>query len=147
MQPQPKNDLVYLLTILEAAGKINIYRSGFTDAFDFYNANDQLYFNASLLLIATIGDHVAKINPATREKYLSIPWQQIKGMRNRIAHDYTGVDCEFIFEIVTNEVPRLTEDIEKLVRAELRTRLFSYEELEIAKNSTWYRHVNFANLF
>lgn len=82
MQQHPENDLIYLLTSLEAAEKINIYSSSFFNALDFFQSEDQLRFNASLLLIATIGDRISKVSDTTKKKYPAIPWPQIEGMRN-----------------------------------------------------------------
>lgn len=147
MQPQPKNDLVYLLTILEAAGKLAIYCKGFISPIDFFQQNDQLNFNASLLLIATIGEQVAKISELTKSRHTNIPWQKIKDTRNRIVHDYTGIDYDTTFQIVTKELTGLKSQIEQLIRQELMDETFSREDLEVARNSTWYRHVNFNILY
>ena len=146
MQPLPKNDLVYLLGILEAAGKISIYTSSFSNAFDFYQANDQLNFNASLLMVATIGDQVAKVSAATKEKHRDIPWLKIKDTRNRIVHDYSGVDFDITYHILCTEIPKLKIQLEKLVKAELLSGTFSLEEVNVACNSTWYKHVDFSAL-
>lgn len=131
------------MTILEAAGKIGIYTKGFSSAFDFYQAHDQLNFNASLLMIATIGDQVAKISETTKAKYSDVPWLKIKDTRNRIVHDYAGVDFDLTYDILHIEIPRLKLQIEQLVRAELLSGTFSREEADIARNSTWYKHVDF----
>ena len=48
MQQHIKNDMLYLLRILEAAKKVQLYTSSFTDWESFYFSNDQLEFNACL---------------------------------------------------------------------------------------------------
>jgi uncharacterized protein with HEPN domain len=146
MQLHPKNDLVYFLTVLESTGKIIIYTENFNDAQTFYEANEQLNFNASLLLIATIGDQIAKISPVMKKRYPHIPWVQIKGMRNRIVHDYSGVDFDLTFYIVKTEITQLKSNFEELVKIELSSGVLSMEELEVARNSSWYQHVNFNSL-
>jgi len=143
MQQHPENDLIYLLTSLEAAEKITIYRSPFFNALEFFESEDQLHFNASLLLIATFGDRISKVSNTTKEKYPAIPWLQIKGMHNRIVHDYDGVDFELTFIIVTHEIPRLISDLQEVIRIELKAGNFSFEELNVARNSSWYRHIDF----
>ena len=47
MQPGLKNDLVYLLIMLESAGKIGVYSHEYSNARDFYDAREQMNFNAS----------------------------------------------------------------------------------------------------
>lgn len=143
MQQGPENDLIYLLTVLEAAEKISIYSHSFSNASAFFNANDQLHFNATLLLIATIGDQISKVSTATKDKYPAIPWPLIKGMRNRIVHDYNGIDFELTFTVATAEIPRLIAALQELVRKELIVGTFSLEELKVARDSAWYRHIDF----
>ena len=48
MQSDIRNDLVYLLRILESFGKIQLYKSNVDDPIEFFQANDQQAFNASL---------------------------------------------------------------------------------------------------
>ena len=146
MQRQPKNDLVHLLGILEAIGKIRHYSDGFEDAYEFYNADEQLRFNASLMLIATIGEYSRKISSDLQAKYPEIRWKDVYGTRNRITHDYMGVDFEITFRIIQKHLPELKEGIERLVRNESKAGVLSLEELEVAQNSVWYRYVNFSTL-
>lgn len=61
MFPQIRNDLLYLLNILESIEKINIYVGDIDDAEKFYHAKDQLNFNAALNLFANIGENVGKL--------------------------------------------------------------------------------------
>ena len=77
---------------------------------------------------------------------LSIQWKKIKDTRNRIVHDYAGVDFDITFEIVTKEIPQLITDMERIVREEIHAGTFSLEELNIAHNSDWYLHVDFTAL-
>jgi uncharacterized protein with HEPN domain len=130
MQQHAENDLIYLLTSLEAAEKITIYRSPFFNALEFFESEDQLHFNASLLLIATIGDRISKVSNTTKEKYPAIPWLQIKGMHNRIVHDYDGVDFELTFIIVTHEIPRLISDFTGSDSNRIKSRKFFFRRIE-----------------
>ncbi|MEC3881128.1 HepT-like ribonuclease domain-containing protein [Parapedobacter sp. 10938] len=146
MQPQPKNDLVYLLGILEAIGKIEHYSKDFDDPYEFYIADDQLRFNASLMLIATIGDYARKVSIDMQAKYPEVPWKEMYGTRNRIAHDYMGVDFEITFRIIKTHLPELRVHIEGMTNNELRSGILSQEELEIAHHSSWYKYVDFSAL-
>ncbi len=143
MLPDIKNDLVYLLIILESVEKINIYTKDFETADDFYNADEQMEFNASLLLLGNISEQTIKISPELKEKYPKIPWIQIKGFRNRAAHDYTGIDADVVFNIINSELKPLKENIVVIIKAELKTGNFDGEELLAAKESAFYRHIDF----
>ena len=56
-----KNDLLYLLNILEYIGKIWKYSEKTKDAEELFELNDQMNLNASLTLLANIGENVLKI--------------------------------------------------------------------------------------
>jgi uncharacterized protein with HEPN domain len=61
MLPNEKNDLLYLLNILEYIGKIWKYTEKVKDAEELFELNEQMNFNASLTLLANIGENVSKI--------------------------------------------------------------------------------------
>ncbi len=97
MQPHIKNDLLYLLRILEACQKIKLYSGNISTFEDFYYSNDQLELNACLYQMAQIGEQAKKISSTLIDKHSQIPWMKIKGFRNRIIHDYIGIDIENVF--------------------------------------------------
>ena len=135
MQPSIKNDLLYLLGILEYIGKIEKYTEICFDADDFYFANEQLNFNASLNLLGNIGELCSKISTELQKKYKSIEWHKIKDFRNRIVHDYAGLDIYIVFKIIKTELPLLQKSIEKLLKTEFEASTFDINEVNAAKNS------------
>ena len=143
MLPGIENDLLYLLNILEALGKISLYASGFNDAEKFYEADDQLHFNAVLNQFSYIGENTAKLSKEIKQKYNNVNWQSVKDFRNRIVHNYAGLDIFVVFEIITSEIPATIKFVEDIVRKEVLSGIFSSEEYELAKNSKYYRHINF----
>ncbi len=143
MQPSIKNDLVYLLRILDSIGKIKIYSHGFKSPADFFDANEQQPFNASLALLVNIGEQVNKISDELRSTYPEIAWNKISDFRNRIAHDYSGIDKFITYEIIKTHLPTLNKDIEAIIAEQLSKGTFDRNELNAAKDSIYYRHVDF----
>jgi uncharacterized protein with HEPN domain len=115
MLPSEKNDLLYLLNILEYIGKIWKYTEKTNDAEELFELNDQMNLNASLTLLANIGENVSKITEKLKRDYSIIEWNQIKEFRNRIVHDYVGIDLAIVYEIIANDLKTLKNEIEKLV--------------------------------
>ena len=80
---------------------------------------------ANCTLITAIGEGVNRINRLMPDFLLSnfpeIPWIDIIGMRNRIAHGYFELDADIVFEAVKNDIPPLAETINTAI-ALLRTR-------------------------
>lgn len=48
------------------------------------------------------------------EQHKEIAWNQLYGLRNRIVHDYEGVNLQLIWEIVNEDIPELIELLRKL---------------------------------
>ncbi len=54
-----------------------------------------------------MGKAVKKIPLKIREKYSEIPWKHIAGMRDKLIHEYHGVDLEIIWEVIKKKFPLL----------------------------------------
>lgn len=141
--PLSNKDLLYLLRMLEAIGKIISYTKGFNNANDFLFANEQKEFNASLLLIMQIGEQVNKIDESTKLTSPEIEWAKVKSLRNRVAHDYINVDALIIFATIKNDLPILQSQISICINKQVAAGNFDKMELEISKGSLFYQHINF----
>ncbi len=141
-----KNDLMYCLNILESLAKIKLYVGQSQDAEEFYHLNEQLNFNATLTLFANIGETVTKLSPELKNKYPYIAWQQVKDFRNKVVHDYIGLDIYIVYNIIIQELPPLTDNILQIIGFELQSQNFDLEEFKVAKNDFYYRHVPFERI-
>lgn len=66
-------------------------------------------------LVQVIGEAARRLSPEYCERHPSIPWKAIVGMRNKLVHDYLGVDELMVWSTVTRELPELVEQLAKLV--------------------------------
>ena len=142
MLPGIKNDLMYLLNILACIEKILLYSADCTDAEAFYDNNEQMNFNATLNLLANIGENIGKISEELKQIYSDVDWSQIKGFRNRV-DDYINIDTFMVFDFITNDIKPLRGTIMNMVGIELYKGNFDAEEYEVAKKSFYYRHIKF----
>lgn len=133
------NNLLYILTVLEAIEKISIFVSKFKDAPSFFKADDQLYFHAVNSLLLAVGEESKKLESDLKKEFEEIPWSAIAGMRNRLAHDYRGIDFNLVFSTATVEIPILKSVLIKMLK------MIDYDkgELNAALNSTFYKHLNY----
>jgi uncharacterized protein with HEPN domain len=143
MLPNEKNDLLYLLNILEYIGKIGKYTEKANNAEELFELNEQMNLNASLTLLANIGENVSKITKELKHEYSNIEWQQIKDFRNRIVHDYIGIDLAITYEIITNDLKKLKPEIAKIIKEKTKQKVFDIEEIKISKESKYYSHIDF----
>ena len=58
-----------------------------------------------------IGEAVKKLPKEFTEMHSSIDWRSIAGTRDKLIHDYFGVDYELVWDIVKNHIPELQSDI------------------------------------
>jgi uncharacterized protein with HEPN domain len=68
--------------------------------------------------ILCIGEAAKKVSEDLREKYPSVPWRPIGGMRNQIAHEYFSIDHEMIWQTITGDLAPLRTQIDEILRAE-----------------------------
>lgn len=75
---------------------------------------------ASCMLIEAIGEGVKQIDKFTDSKLLierpEIPWKDVIGIRNHIAHGYFDIDGDIIFDVVKNNLDSLQEAIEYFLK-------------------------------
>ena len=54
-----------------------------------------------------IGEAVKPLSAATKDRHPEIPWKPIAGMRDRLTHDYFGVDLALVWRVVERDLPSL----------------------------------------
>ena len=54
-----------------------------------------------------VGEAASRLTDAARERPGDIEWPLIVGLRNRIVHEYFGIDSEIVWEIITHDLPAL----------------------------------------
>jgi uncharacterized protein with HEPN domain len=103
-----KDDLAYIDHILDCIRKIKEFSSGLTLK-DF--KTNELVQDAIIRNIEIIGEASKKISKDTKQTYHKIPWKEIAGMRNKLIHDYLGVDVIVVWKTIHQDIPAL----EKLI--------------------------------
>jgi uncharacterized protein with HEPN domain len=77
--------------------------------------NDQKTVDAVIRNFEIIGEAAKNISTEIKQKYANIPWDEMYALRNKITHEYFGVDFEIIWEIATNHLPLNKIEIDKLL--------------------------------
>ncbi|MFZ3131434.1 MAG: HepT-like ribonuclease domain-containing protein [Desulfosporosinus sp.] len=70
---------------------------------------------ACVFSLSQIGELVGKLDNQFVEENNHIPWRKIKGLRNKIVHDYEGIQLNIVWDVLVDFVPQLIEDINKLL--------------------------------
>ncbi len=66
-------------------------------------------------LVQVIGEAARKVSVKFQREHPEIPWRRIIGMRHRIVHDYMRVDEDILWQVVTNDLPKLLPLLEKIL--------------------------------
>jgi uncharacterized protein with HEPN domain len=67
------------------------------------------------LELEIIGEAAKNIPKSIRGRYTEIPWEDIVGMRNKVIHDYFGVDLEVIWKTLHKDLPPLQVAVAKIL--------------------------------
>lgn len=132
-------NLAHILTTLESIEKIFIYTKSFDDHEQFFWSDNQLNYNATFNLLLVIGEETKKLEPGLKELFKDIPWLEIAGLRNHLAHNYRGTDPEVLFRILKDHLPPLkTVLIKMLSLIELEHGI-----LEKALETEYYKNIRY----
>jgi uncharacterized protein with HEPN domain len=145
MLKNKRNDLLYLLNIIEYIEKINLYSNNLLNPETLYEENEQMNYNAILSLLTQIGESSTKISEETKNEY-TYPWKDVIGLRNRITHDYSGINIYIVFETIRNSLPSLKRKVIQIIIEGINSSAFDEAELISAKESKFYSHIDFKTL-
>lgn len=76
--------------------------------------NNSMMAEACVFNLSQIGELTNKLDKEYIIEYPDIPWFKMKGLRNRIVHDYEGVNLKLIWEIIDTDIKILREQLLKL---------------------------------
>lgn len=99
-----------LKKMIEYINKALKYTEGCS--FETFSRNEEKV-DATVFAISQIGELVKNITKETMERYNNIEWIIIKNLRNKIVHDYEGINLNLIWDIITDDIIQLKMDLEK----------------------------------
>ncbi|TDB63633.1 HepT-like ribonuclease domain-containing protein [Arundinibacter roseus] len=110
-----KNPVLYLQHILECITKIKQYTVGFDEPGFLENS---LVQDAVIRNFEIIGEATKHLDSDFRLKYPKIEWKKIAGMRDKLIHDYIGVDLWAVWAVIEDILPELEKQINYIIETE-----------------------------
>lgn len=77
--------------------------------------HDETIKRAFTRSLEIIGEATKNLPEAFRAEHPQIPWRKMAGMRDKLIHDYFGVDYDVVWDVVSSEIPTLFHDIQQLL--------------------------------
>lgn len=105
---QKREYLDYLADIQEAVSSI----------LDFTEEMTWEEFAQDRKTLYAIGEATKKVPMPVRKRHLKVPWTQMAGMRDKLIHEYFGVNYQVLWKTVQTDIPRLQVQITKVLKQE-----------------------------
>jgi len=103
----------YIKDILISIQDVEEFPSGMI--FDEF-LQDKKTIKAVIRSLEVLGEASKKIPESIKARYSQVPWKRMAGMRDKLIHEYFGVDLEIVWNVVKNELPPIKPFIEQLSR-------------------------------
>jgi uncharacterized protein with HEPN domain len=135
-----EKNLIFIFTILECIEKCSIYTDGFANPNDFIWADEQMRLNAVISLFIAIGEESKKIDQNLKDgAETKLNWSDIAGIRDKISHDYRGVDAEILWAVIKKDLPRLKNALLEMLGLIKPSKELIAEFLD----SPYYKHLTY----
>ena len=102
---------LYIIDILESSKKIKKYIKDMTFV-EF--KKDERTLDAVIRNLAVIGEAAYNLPKEFKKEYQEIPWLDISDMRNKLIHEYFGVDSEILWKTINEDLPALVIKIKNI---------------------------------
>jgi len=107
----------YVIDILQSIETIEKFIKGLS--FQNFREDEKTIF-AVVRALEVIGEAVKKIPPDIKKKYKQVPWKKMAGMRDKLIHEYFGLNTKVVWRTVKDELPQVRPQIEEILKDHIR---------------------------
>ena len=103
-----KSDKIYILHMIDSMDQISEYTDQITSG-EF--KENRLIQDAVIRNFEVIGEAAKNVSDETREAYPHIPWKNMAGMRDKLIHNYMGVDLDAVWNTIEDIIPSMRDEL------------------------------------
>lgn len=81
-------------------------------------SSDKRTWYAVVRALEIVGEATKRLPPELKDRYPDLPWRDMAGMRDKLIHDYFGVDLQVVWETAMEEAPALEAEIRSILAKE-----------------------------
>ena len=107
-----KDNLVYLRHIFDAISQVEEYLTKI--GYEEFTKNRMIQ-DAVIREIEIMGEATKRLTEEIKEIYSDIPWKKIAGTRDKLIHDYFGVDIDAVWDTASKDLPDLKKQIKEII--------------------------------
>ncbi len=111
-----KDPLIFLQHVLDSIGDIEQFSKGLSKK-GFLTNN--LIQSAIVRKVEVIGEAIKHVPFSFRKKYPEVEWKKIAGTRDKLIHQYFGIDFDLLWDIVKKELPKLKKQVKEIIEKEV----------------------------
>ena len=77
-------------------------------------SSSELYLTFSIFALSQLGELVPRLGEDVRNRYIEIPWNAIRSLRNKIVHEYDGIQYRVVWDTLTGDIPALIRHLQSI---------------------------------
>jgi uncharacterized protein with HEPN domain len=106
-----KDDRVYLKHILRCIARIEEYTRGGREVF----FSSSIVQDATLRNLQTLAESTQRLSSDLKSRYPNVDWRALSGFRNVLVHDYLGIDLDYVYQSIRDQIPALKSAVQALL--------------------------------
>ena len=142
---ESSKDLMCLLRIQEAIGKILFYAGSYGKPDVLLFTNHEKDYEASLHLMMLIGEQAFNISNYTKEVFPRVDWEQLKSFKHIVANDYLRIDKHVVTTLKKSDITDLRTLITEFINKQLSEGIFASDDISKCKGSIQFQYIDFAS--
>jgi len=105
----------YLQDMLDNAKRAIQFTKGMS--FESFSRDDKTVY-AVIRAVEVIGEAARNVPEKVRSKYSEIPWRDIAGMRDKLIHQYFGINMQVVWQTIHEDLPMLIDTLQEIIKQE-----------------------------